>query len=267
EYRPIADPQSRENSLKAGTVDIMHSSDLQNYSDLRGNSSFVTISDLNSPLEPDMTFFQINTVAPPVDDIRVRQALAYATDRQQYVNVIDLGIPPQATGPFVAGSPDNAPTGYPNFNLSKAQSLVKQYQADKGQPPSFQVQVVNTPKDLERGQLLQAQWQKAGMQVQINQSDQATNILNAVLGKYQVISWRQYAASDPDLNFVWWTGANAAPVGSLGLNFARNKDPQVEQNLATGRTSTDPAARATAYQNVAKRFAQDIPYLWLDRAV
>jgi ABC-type transport system substrate-binding protein len=105
------------------------------------------------------------------------------------------------------------------------------------------------------------------MQVQISQSDQATNILNAVLGKYQIISWRQYAASDPDLNFVWWTGANAAPVGSLGLNFARNKDPQIEQNLATGRTSTDPAARATAYQNVAKRFAQDIPYLWLDRAV
>ncbi len=267
-YRPIPDPQSRENSLKSGTVDIINSNDLQNYVDLTSNSSFVTITDLKSQLEPNMTFFQINTTAPPVDDVRVRQALAYATDRRQYINVIDQGVPTESTGPFVSGSPYYASTGYPNFDLSKAQSLVKQYQADHGgQAPAFTVGVTNTPKDLERGQLMQAMWNKAGMQVQISQTEASQFILNALLGKYQVVSWGQYAAADPDLNYVWWTSANAAANGSLALNFARNKDPQIDQNLTIGRTSTDQAARATAYQNVAKRFAQDVPYLWLDREV
>ena len=268
EYRPIPDPQSRENSLKSGTVDIMNSADLQNYVDLINNSSFVSITDLKSTLEPNQTFFQINTATPPLDDIGVRQALAYATDRQQFVNVIDQGVPTQSTGPFPTGSPYYGTTGYPNFNLSKAQQLVNQYKAAHGgQAPAFTVGVVNTPKDLERGQLLQAQWNKAGFQVQISQTEQSQFILNALLGKYQVYSWGQFAAADPDLNYIWWTSANAAPIGSLALNFARNKDSVIDQNLAIGRTSTDQAARATAYQTVAKQFAQDIPYLWLDREV
>jgi ABC-type transport system substrate-binding protein len=269
EYRPIPDPQSRENSLKSGTVDIINSADLQNYVDLINNSSFVSITDLHSDVvEPNMTFFQINTAAPPLDNLQVRQALAYATDRQQFINVIDQGVPPQSTGPFVSGSPYYGSTGYPNFNLNQAQQLVNQYKAAHGgQAPAFTVGVITTPKDLERGQLLQAMWNKAGMQVQISQTEQSQFILNALQGHYQVYSWGQYAASDPDFNSIWWESSTAAPVGSLALNFARNKDPQIDQNLATGRTSTDQGARATAYQNVAKRFAQDIPYLWLDREV
>jgi ABC-type transport system substrate-binding protein len=269
EYRPIPDFQSRENSLKSGTVDIIHSADLQNYVDLINNSSFVSITDLHSQVvEPNMTFFQINTAAPPLDDVRVRQALAYATDRQQYINVIDQGVPPQSTGPFVPGSPYYGDTGYPSFNLSKAQQLVNQYKADHGgQPPSFTLLTTTTPKDLERTQLVQATWQKAGMQVPISQIEQSQQILNALLGKYQVTTWGQYASADPDFNQIWWNSSTASPIGSLALNFARNKDPQIDQNLSNGRTSTDPSARATAYQNVAKRFAQDIPYLWLDREV
>jgi ABC-type transport system substrate-binding protein len=215
-----------------------------------------------------MTFFQINTAGPPVDDVRVRQALAYATDRQQYITVIDQGVPPQSSGPFVSGSPNYAPTGYPSFDLSKAQQLVNQYKADHGgQAPAFTVGVTNTPKDLERGQLMQSMWNKAGMQVQISQTEQSQFILNALLGKMQVYSWGQFASADPDFNYIWWNSSTASPVGSLALNIARNKDPQIDQSLAVGRTSTDQATRATAYQNVAKRFAQDIPYLWLDREV
>jgi ABC-type transport system substrate-binding protein len=110
-------------------------------------------------------------------------------------------------------------------------------------------------------------WQKAGMQVKITQTEQAQYLLNFVEGKYQVGESRAFAASDPDINYTWWTTSTAAPVGSLALNFARNKDPLIQQSLDVGRTSADPSTRAAAYQNVARRLAQDIPYLWLNRAV
>jgi peptide/nickel transport system substrate-binding protein len=262
-YKPIVDFQSRENSLKSGTVDMLHSSDLQNYVDLTANSSFVTVSDLHSTLEPDQSFFMINTAVPPVNDVRVRQALAYATDRQKYINVIDNGVPPQSTGPFVAGSPYNAPTGYPNFDLNKAKALVAQY----GQPISVQLNVVNSPKNLEVAQLLQSMWKTAGIQSQINQVEQSQHILNALQGKYQINQWRQFAAADPDLNYQWWSANTAQPVGQLALNFARNKDPQIQQALDTGRSNPDPAARTSAYQTIAKQLGSDIPYLWLNRSV
>ncbi|HEY1633597.1 MAG TPA: ABC transporter substrate-binding protein [Acidimicrobiales bacterium] len=262
-YKPIVDFQSRENTLKSGGVDILHSDTLQNYVDLTGNSSFVTVSDLHSTLEPDQSFFMINTAVPPVSDVRVRQALAFATDRQKYINTIDNGVPPQSTGPFVSGSPNFAPTGYPNYDLNQAKALVAQY----GQPINIQLGVTNNPINLQAAQLMQSMWKQAGIQSTISQTEQSQYILNALTGKYQVYQWTQFAASDPDINYVWWTQNNAAPVGSLALNFARNKDSQIQQALDAARASADPSVRATNYQTVAKRFASDVPYLWIDRSV
>ena len=267
-FKPIVDPQSRENSLKSGTIDILHSSDTQTLVDLEGDSSFVTINDTKQTFEPDMDFVMLNTAAPPLDDIGVRQALAYATDKQKVINTIFNGVPPKSFGPYVQGSPYYAPTGYPDYNLSKAQSLVKQYQANHGgQPISFQFGSTNVPKTLELVQLIQAMWNQAGIQTNIVQVEQTQFILNALQGKYQAYIWRQFGTPDPDGNYVWWTSANAAPIGSLALNFARNKDPQVDQNLSIGRTTTDPSARAKAYQSIASSFGTDIPYLWTNRNV
>ena len=267
-FKPIIDPQSRENSLKSGSIDIMHSSDTQNLVDLRGDSSFVTIDDTKQSFEPDMDFVLLNTAVAPMDDLRVRQALAYSIDKQKVINTVYNGVPPQSFGPFVQGSPYYAPTGYPDYNLSKAQSLVKQYEADHGgQPISFQLGSINSPKLLEFNQLVQAMWKQAGIQSQITQIEQAQIILNALQGKFQAYSWRQFGATDPDINYIWWSIPNAAPVGALAANFARNKDPQVQQALDTGRTNPDPSTRATAYQTVGSRFGADVPYLWTNRNI
>jgi ABC-type transport system substrate-binding protein len=262
-YKPLVDFQSRENTLKSGGVDIIHSDTLQNYVDLNNNSSFVTVSDLHSTLEPDQSFFMINTAVPPLTDVRVRQALAYATDRQKYINTIDNGVPPQSTGPFVSGSSYYAPTGYPSYDLNQAKSLVSQY----GQPINIQLGVTTNPINLQAAQLLQSMWKQAGIQSTITQTEQAQFILNALEGKYQVYQWTQFAASDPDINYVWWSTGTAAPVGSLALNFARNKDPQIQQALDAARATADQSVRSTNYQTVAKRFGSDVPYLWIDRSV
>jgi ABC-type transport system substrate-binding protein len=267
-FRPIVDPQSRENSLKSGTIDIMHSSDTQNLVDLQGDSSFVTIDDTKQTFEPDMVFVMLNTAVPPMDDIRVRQALAYAIDKQKVINTIFNGVPPKSFGPFVQGSPFYAPTGYPDYNLAKAQSLVKQYQADHGgQPISFQFGATNVPKILENNQVIQAMWKQAGIQSQIVQVEQTQYLLNALQGKYQAYIWRQFGSPDPDGNYVWWSVPNAAPVGALATNFARNKDPQIQQALDTGRGNPNQSARATAYQTIGARFGADIPYLWTNRNI
>jgi ABC-type transport system substrate-binding protein len=237
--------------------------------DLQGNPSFVTIDDRNqTSLEPEMNFTMLNTAVPPLDDIRVRQALAYAIDKKKVIDTIFNGLPPESFGPYVQGSPYYAPTGYPDFNLSKAQSLVKQYQADHGgQPISFEYGTINQPKALEGTQLVQAMWRQAGIQSSITQVEQSQFIVNAVEGKYQAYTWRQFSAPDPDANYVWWNSSTALPVGQFAPNFARNKDPQIDQNLAIGRTSADPSARAAAYRAIAQRLGADIPYLWTNRTI
>ena len=266
-WKPIPDPQSRGNSLKARNIDAMHSSDPQNVADFMSNSSYNQVNDLNSTLgEPDMSFVMLNTAVPPLDDIRVRQALAYATDQQRYINTLGNGLTKPADGPFPKGSPNYAPSGYPNFDPAKAKALVADYQKDKG-PISFKFGTVNTAKNRQQNEFLQALWKEVGITTEIVQVEQSPYILNAIVGNYQAYSWRQFNNPDPDANFVWWHSATASPVGKQALNFARNKDPQIDAALITGRTNPDPAARAQAYKTIAARFAADLPYIWRTPAV
>ncbi len=59
-------------------------------------------------------------------------------------------------------------------------------------------------------------------------------------GNYQAAAWGQFGSPDPDYDYVWWISDNAAPVGQLGLNIARNKDPEIDQALRAARASDDP---------------------------
>ncbi len=266
-WKPIPDPQSRGNSLKAGNIDALHSSDTQNVSDFMNSSSYNQVNDLNSVLgEPDQDFVMLNTAVPPLDDVRVRQALAYATDRQKYINTLGNGLTKPSDGPFTKGSPYFGPTGYPGYDPNKAKALVAEYQAAKG-PITFNFGTINTAKTRQQNEFLQALWKEVGITTNIIQVEQSPYILNAIVGNYQAYGWRQFNTPDPDGNYVWWSSATASPVGKQALNFARNKDPQIDAALQIGRTNPDPAARADAYKSIAARFGADIPYIWISPAV
>ncbi|HET6873731.1 MAG TPA: ABC transporter substrate-binding protein [Acidimicrobiales bacterium] len=265
-FKPIPDHLARENALRAGNIDIMHTDDTQTAVDFMHNASFSYINDLsNTAVEHEQDFFMINCAKAPLDDVRVRQALAYSIDRQKVINTLYNGISPNATGPYSKGSPYYTDTGYPSYNLSKAKSLIQQVSAEKG-PVSFELSIINDAKDLAVTTLVGSMFQAAGAKVNIIQVEQSQYIVQALLGNYGVRGWRQFAASDPDENYVWWSSKTSAPIGSLSLNFARNKDPKIDAALETGRTSTDQNARIEAYQSISKQFAQDVPYLWINQA-
>jgi len=98
--------------------------------------------------------------------------------------------------------------------------------------------------------------------VVVQQNDYIDNALD---GKFQAYTWRQFGAVNPDLNYIFWSTTTYNANG-LSINMARNNDPRVEAALQVGRTSTSAQARIAAYQKVNEYFAQDLPYLWGDRA-
>ena len=199
EYRPILEVQSRDNSLTSGTIDLMHSSDVQTSQDLKGNSKVTLITDANAKGETEEHFIMLNTGKPPLDDVTLRQALAYATDRRRIVNTIDFGVEPDSTGPFGnPGSTFHADAGYPGYDLQKAKDMVKQYeQAHGGTAPSFELGTTNVGRNLADMSLVQDMWKQAGINVTIKQVEQSQYILNALQGNYQAYDWRQFGEPDP----------------------------------------------------------------------
>jgi peptide/nickel transport system substrate-binding protein len=268
EYNTITDSTSRENSLLAGTIDIMHSSDSINLRDLKDKSQLQYLTDQGNNIgEPSMDMTMINTDAAPVSDLRVRQALAYAINRDLYEKTINFGLYQPASGLF-PGNPTYAASNamYPTYNLAKAKALVQAYEADKGKL-TVDYQCDSDSRSADTAQFLQQQLQAAGIGMNIKQVEQVQLITNALQGDFQLTAWRQFASPNPDGNYIWWSTPTAAPIGSPALNFARNKDPQVQAALDKGRTSLNAADRTAAYQTVNERFAADLPYLFANRTV
>ena len=268
EYNTLSNSTSRENALLSGTIDIMHSSDSINLRDLGSKSSVQYLTDAHNNIgEPSMGMTMINCEDPVTGDLRVRQALAYAFDNATFQKVHNFGLYEPAYGLF-PGNPDYAASNaaYPRFDLAKAKGLVQAYERDKGKLV-VEYATTNDTRNGETAQFVQQQWGAAGITVKIKQVEQVQLITNALQGHFQACSWRQFNAADPDFNYKWWSTTTAAATSASSLNFARNKDPQVQQALEAGRTSLDPAARIKAYQKVNERFSADLPYLFTNRTV
>ena len=108
---------------------------------------------------------------------------------------------------------------------------------------------------MQIAELIQERAKQIGVNVNIKTSDQAQLINDAIGGKFQAMTFRNYPGGDPDTQYVWWYGGS--PV-----NFGRFNDPVINKLLDEGRTSADPAKRKEIYEDINRRFAEQVWSVW-----
>jgi peptide/nickel transport system substrate-binding protein len=261
-YKVISDPQAMLNSLQAGQVDLEFDGTVSNIVQAEGNSGLKTVEkNLDAPV-----MIMLNMAVEPTSDLRVRQALAYATDAQQILDRVDQGRGKTADGPYLPDSPWYAPSGYPvKPDEQKAKELLDEYKKDKGITGNVKIQLGCTPTTTndQAMQLIQQQWEKVGFDVSRKSLEQATYINDALLGNYEANCWTYLGSQDPDIDAIWMLSRNANPPGQLALNFPRLKDPKVDDAYLAAQKTDDQKARLEQYAIVWKQLAQDVPYVWL----
>jgi peptide/nickel transport system substrate-binding protein len=263
-FKPIIDPQSRENSLLSGTIQLMHTTDTQSIGDLRTQKSVQLIEQTQGRVEQD--FIMLNTSKAPLDDVRIREALAMSLDQNRYNQVYNFGLVKGSTGPYSDNSGFTNAPGYPAYNPTMAKQLVQQYEADHHtNKVEFAFGNTNTGRGLQANNLIADMWAQVGITAHVVQIEQSQYILNAVTGSYQAYGWRQFGEPDPDFDVTWWASDKANPP--LATNFARNKDPKIDADLADARSTNDQAKRKADYEDVSARFNQDLPYIWTNQTL
>jgi len=266
-YKPIPDPQQLYASLQSGAVDMIHTTNAATIQQMRDDTSLAYIDDTKTLAgEPDMGLMLLNLSKPPFNNPKLRQAMAYATSSAEYVKVIDGGVTETTNGAFTSSSPYYlADNGYPAYNLSMAKQLISEVKAAGGST-TMTLGHTPDPKGSQIGEYLQQQLQTAGMTVTLVPTLQDSIINVALQGNFEALTWRQFGAVNPDLNYIFWTPTNAS-TPLFAINMARNTDPAMQTALLQGRQSTDSATRTQAYQQVNRLLSQDIPYVWYSRIV
>jgi len=261
-FKPIPDSGSRISALQTGDINITVTSRNDDIAKLTQEAKAGNVQMAVSIGGLDTNSVLINTEKPPMDDVRVRKAMALAIDKSALDAVTQTDPSLNADSVFAPESKWYTKTDYPTYDPEQAKQLVSEYEAEKG-PITFELGSTTDPLVIKSAQLLQQQFKDVGMDVTVKNLEQSAYITNAVTGAYTAQMWRQFGVPDPDANYVWWIGANSA--GPLALNMARNRDPQIDDALNQQRASNDEATRKAAWATIQQRQTADLPYLWLSR--
>lgn len=259
EFRVLTDGTVRINSLKSSDgANIIHTTNAEDIGgelyDLREAGD---VNMLVSEESAEVSFVQLNASQPPFDDLRMRQALAYGSNRPEINDIQNDGLPTVANSPFGPGSiAYEQDPGFPKYDLEKAKGLVKEYVADGGKA-EFTVTTTSDPDTVRLAELVQQRAEKLGVKVTIIKRDQAALIDDAIGKKYQAMLFRNYPGGDPDINYVWWYGAKTNPV-----NFGGYDDETINKLMDEGRSEPDQDKRAAIYKQVGEEFAKQVWSMW-----
>jgi len=257
-FRPIPDDSVRVNAVEAGDVSAVHMDEGDPI-----KNSLVPLRDSGkinlfvSDDQAEVNFLQLNTSIPPFDDVRMRQALAHAVDRDNNNQRLNAGLLQVASGPMGPGSMGYlADAGMPAYDPAAARKLIDQYRADTGHDGSFMVTAGPSPSDKRNAEQIQRQAEAVGLEVTIQTIDQSALIDRAIAGDFQGMVFRNFPGGDPDENYVWWYGD-----GNL-VNFGKWDDAELNALLDEGRQTADPAARKKIYEDVNRIMATKVYGLW-----
>ena len=254
-YSYLPDATARVTALKTGTVDWIEYVPATDITPLKANPQ-VTVAGGPSANYRSLFF---NVAQKPLDDSRVRRAIAYAINNQEIVDVALLGtggLPARGTtlpnGSYYA-SPDNS---YGKPDLAKAKALL----AQAGYPNGFTLELkVTSTYDFLRApaEIIQAQLAPLGIKVNITASEFSVYLPDILKKNYMATILGESGQGDPD-DYLYTPFASDS-----GGNLTNFKDAALDKLLDQGRQTADPAARKAIYAQVQKRLVDLSPMVFL----
>jgi peptide/nickel transport system substrate-binding protein len=216
----------------------------------------------------------INASHPPLDDLRVRRALAYATDRKELIDKVSHGV--NALGDtdqpdFLWAHDDHAAT-YP-YDPRKAAALLDAagwklgpdgMRAKDGKPLQLGMTGFTGSSTVSSAQVvIQQQWRKVGVDIEIK--DWPSNELYATLanggveqsGKFDVAYEEWANGIDPD-DSILVTCTMAPPAGWNVYHFCSKRLDAAE---ADALTTYDQAKRKADYAIVQEEMNNALPFI------
>jgi peptide/nickel transport system substrate-binding protein len=219
----------------------------------------------------NFTYLGINVEDPILAHREVRQALAYATDRQALIRYLLHGQARVASGIL----PPNHWAYEPNvtqytLDTARAEQLLDAAGFPrKPNGPRLHITLKTSTDEQFRliGAALQEQWRRVGIDLELRPLEFATLLSDAVKGNFQLNLLRWVGANnDPDIFEFVYSSKRFPPDGA---NRGHYRNPRIDALTDQIRVEMDREKRKVLCSEAQKILADDLPYfpLWFTDAV
>lgn len=247
-FRPIKEASTRAIALQNGEIDVCIDPSMDNLPDLEADEN-VTVFEREGTR---LFYFAFNTEQAPWDNLKLRQAVAHAIDRQSIIDVVLQGKGRAQTTILNRGlwSFKDDMEGYP-YDVEKAKALL----AESGYTPSGKIPLlISNESDYGQvAQLIQANLKAIGLDIEIQTVEPATLKTECVSGNQGLYLWRWNEDSKVDFVFrdLFCTGSKS--------NYSHYSDPKVDELTDTVLTEKDPEKRLAASEELQTYIVEAVP--------
>lgn len=245
------DESLRVAALEAGDVDISEYVPWQNMAAIEKNPA-LSLDAVDGPF----MYLMFNVKSGPFTNAKLRQAVAYAVNREDIVKAAFFGrgsplygLPVPAAGPFH----DPALAGHWKMDVAKAKALL----AEAGQGAGFKTTLLSSSTygmHKDTAEVIQQSLKAIGIEVTLAVPDWATRVNLGNRGQYEfAVSGSAGDFNDPDLLSSFLAGGQSA---SYARPFGY-QNPKVDELLAKGRAELDVAKRKAIYADLQRAAMDD----------
>jgi peptide/nickel transport system substrate-binding protein len=212
-----------------------------------------------SYLNTEYLGFRMDGENKAVLDLRIRQAMNYGVDRQKMISYLrnNMGTP-AINGIIPKGLPSfNNAKGY-RYDIEKAKNLVDQYKEATGDKNPV-IQLSTNASYVDIGEFLQREWQKIGLDIQVDISPPST--LRQAISTGKVSFFRaSWIADYPDAeNYLsLFYSKNFSPDGP---NYTHFKNEQFDRLYEQAFREMNDQKRYLLYQKMDKIIIAEAPII------
>ncbi len=263
-YKFIPEESTALMQLRLGEVHILEDVARKDIATLKEDEN-VTV-ELVTGVQHEQIY--LNTANPPFDDIRVRQALSHAIDRQAIIEAVFEGYAVPSEGPYHPWFWTHNPewkNPYP-YDPEKAQKLLEEAGYGPDNPLKFELMATNQDMFVDQAVMIQAFMEEVGGQVEVLPIDKSTlfdrvYVRKAYEGKPEMFmgALEDWGSSvlDPE------SAAERLFESGSGSNKCFYNNPEVDKLFQEVNFANTLAEQKQIYYKTEEIIAKDVATIWI----
>ena len=262
-FKPVAENATRVAMLQAGDADFIWPVPTESMATMAEDSNLYVGAEEGIVVR----YLFMNNQKAPYNDVRVRQAMNYAINKDAYIAVVKNGLSSVATsimGPATQHYKANDP--YP-YDPEKAKELL----AEAGYPDGFETTLIcaSTTANLKQAEFLQQQLAQVGIKMNINSLESAVvnDTVENVSGpgseaevELYIIGWSS-STGDADWAIRPLLATESEPPMSYNICYYENEE--FDNLLYEALKTADESIRAEKYAEAQDIIWEDCPMVCL----